>query len=151
MLILNWGEKTKKVTDTTLDFCSICKRATPFEIRYEKKTAGAFFISVASWNKKYYLVCERCSNGFSIKQDKVDFALVKYSEAPEQLLATEIFREIEKFFIDGDYIKSLDFESFNREISDKLKEEYNKKDVEFVLEVFNKMLFATLKESTESK
>lgn len=151
MLILSWAEKTKKVIDTTLDFCSICKRATPFEVRYEKKTAGAFFVSLASWDKKYYLVCGRCSNGFLIKQDKVDFALIKYSEAPDQLLATEIFKKIEKFFINGDYLKSLDFKSFNREITDNLKEEYNKKDLDFVLEVFNKMLLATLKESTDSK
>lgn len=140
MILVNWGNKTKEVTDITLDYCNICQRPTPFEIRYEKKTAGAFFISLASWDKKYYLVCHRCSNGFLIKNEAVQNKLLEYSEAPSIEKSAEIFKKIEKEFIDGNYMTIEKIDSFKSDMHNKLKNDYSDKDINYVLSVFDSLV-----------
>lgn len=142
MILLNWGEKSKKICNASIDFCSNCNKINAFNIYQTKKTVGAFFISLKSWEEKYYLVCENCTAGFPINDNKIDIALRGYTEAPSLELSLEIFKELEKLFISENYLSSDEkLKKFSDDAIKILnKNGYNEKDIIFIIPALLKLL-----------
>ncbi len=146
MIIFNWGEKSKKVCDASIYNCSNCNHLAPFEIRTDEKTAGVFFISMAKWGKKYYLVCQNCSAGFPILEDKIDETLKLFTEAPSHTLSAEIYKELKDLFISGNYLGSEEkLSKYPDEAKSVLKEKgYRENDVNYIIPIALKEFFRLL-------
>jgi hypothetical protein len=144
--ILNWGEKSKKVCDASISNCSNCNHLTTFELRSCEKTAGMFFISMAKWDKKYYFVCQKCSAGFPILEDKIDESLKLFTEAPSHSLSAEIYKELKDLFISGNYLGSEEkLSKYPDEAKSILKEKgYRENDVNYIIPIALKEIFRIL-------
>ena len=146
LFLLNWGEKSKKVCDASISYCSNCNHVSTFEIRSCEKTAGMFFISMAKWSKKYYLVCQKCSAGFPIKEEKIDEALRLFTEAPSHQVSMKIYHALEELFVSGDYSCSEErLLKYADEALAVLKEKgYQENDIRFITPVFLEEVFRVL-------
>ncbi len=145
-MIFNWGEKSKKVCDASIYNCSNCNHLAPFEIRTDEKTAGMFFISMAKWGKKYYLVCQNCSAGFPVLEDKVEETLRIFTEAPSHNLSAEIYKELKDVLVNGNYFSSEEkLSKYPEEVMLILKEKgYKEKDIKYITPIALKEFFRHL-------
>ena len=140
-MIINWGEKSKKVCDASINECSNCKDISTFEIRTMEKTAGMFFVSMAKWDKKYYLVCLQCSAGFPLSEGKEDEAIKFYTELADNDTSIDIHNKIDNLFVKyiptDEGLKNIN--DFITSAKENLKiEGYREKDIEWIMSVYLK-------------
>lgn len=153
LTVLNWGEKSKKVCDASISNCSNCNHLATFEIRSCEKTAGIFFISMAKWDKKYYFVCQKCSAGFPILEDKIDESLKLFTEAPSHDLSMEIYKELKYLFILGKYLSSEEkLLTYSDDAVNILKEKgYRENDIRYIIPIAFKEFLKMIEEIKQEK
>lgn len=94
---IGWGKKSKKIADVGLMKCPNCNNVAGLELREISNRAKLYFISVAKWNKKYYLVCPICSAGIELSKEKKDKILEESIGLPDNKTSIEIYNH----FIDS--------------------------------------------------
>jgi hypothetical protein len=147
MFIANWGDKRKIVCEASIQRCDNCKNVSAFSIITDEKTAGLFFIPVAKWDKKYYLVCHTCSAGTPFVQGKENEAIRMFTELPNHQLGAEIYNKLDNacaefFKKDKDIGKFVDY-ALKTLLP---KWGYKEKDFKYILSVFgNNLIELTLK------
>ncbi len=148
ILIGGWGKKTKKIADAGLIKCKNCNNTAAFEIRELANTASAFFIPVAKWNKKNYLICPICTAGYELSDDDKNKLLQEVATLPNNEIATSIWNELDALFVDFMNEKK-DLEEWNKTALEKLEQKYKRDDLEYVLASFNQNLLESVNNSTE--
>lgn len=150
MIIGGWGEKSKKIADAGIIKCRNCKNNATFEVRDLVKSASLFFVPVAKWDKKTYLVCTICTAGYEISEEDKNKLLQDIASLPSNEISTQLWNKIDHVFIE--FVKnaqtkgrSLSEPSFfedwiNLGKEEMQKEGFKKDDVEYVLGVFTKSL-----------
>lgn len=101
-----------------------------------KKTVGIFLVSLIKWDKKYYLVCNTCQNGFLIKKELEKEVIRFYSELSDSKIVVEIYKKLKNdliFYINNYKYPKKDFslEKMKIEILNK-KWDFSKKDIEYI-------------------
>jgi transcription elongation factor Elf1 len=66
MVLLGWGQDSTKVCDAGIMKCDNCNNYATFEIKELARNASLYFITVAKWDRKYYLVCDTCQYGYEL-------------------------------------------------------------------------------------
>ena len=94
-IIWGWGSKSKKIGDAGYMNCNNCNNFSWFTIRQLAKEFNLYFISVAKWNRKYYLVCEICNAGYEIDKDKINNILFESQNIPDQIKFDEIWNKLQ--------------------------------------------------------
>lgn len=142
MLLFNWGSKGKKVCDGGIHFCTNCNHVNTMEIQVIEKNIGLFFVPVAKWDKKFYLMCNRCTARFPLLDNKVSEFIRLATDGPSNELAIKIYNEIDKVFIEGKFLSSTGkLDSFPEQVVDILKVKgYEVSDIEKVLPAYLKGL-----------
>lgn len=145
-MIINWGDKSKKVCDASIYNCSNCNHLAPFEIRTDEKTAGVFFVPVVKWGKKYYMVCQNCTAAFPILENKIDETLRIFTEAPSHQVSTAIYEELKNFLVIGSYFTNEEkLSKYPDEATTFLvKRGYKEKDVQYIIPIALKEFFRLL-------
>lgn len=146
MLIANWGDKSKKISDAGIDVCSNCHNLSAFELRTTESTAGLFFVSIAKWNKKYWYVCQTCSAGFPVSEGKEEEMIRLATEAPSHQVCTEIFTKMSKYFQEGNYFSNEEkLNGFLNDAIEKIKNDgYKEQDIRYIYPTFLKLLSSGL-------
>ena len=101
MIIFGWGKKSKKIADIGLMRCKNCNNISGYELRELSRRASLYFISVAKWNKKYYLTCPICDAGYEIEESKKNMVLQETAMLPDNNTALNIWNDLIKFINDN--------------------------------------------------
>lgn len=146
MFLLNWGSKGKRVCSGGIHFCDNCKHITTTEVRVIEKSVGLFFVPVARWDKKFYLVCNVCSAGVPILSEKTGEFIRLVTSGPSDALALKICDRVLHIFVEGDYMSSEEKLNSFPEVTTTLleKEGYKKEHIENIIPVFLKNFAHTL-------
>lgn len=137
MIIFGWGKKSKKIADIGLMRCKNCNNISGYELRELSRRASLYFISVAKWNKKYYLTCPICDAGYEIEESKKNMVLQETAMLPDNNTALNIWNDLIKFINDNFSDDKNSKENILDFIENKLAEKgYKKDDIRYVIGVF---------------
>ncbi|HED38013.1 MAG TPA: zinc-ribbon domain-containing protein [Ignavibacteria bacterium] len=139
MIIGGWGKKSKKVADAGLLRCKNCNNTAAFEIRELASTASLYFIPVAKWNKKTYLVCPICKAGYELPEDDVKKLMQEIVSLPSNDTSIEIWNKIDLLFVEFTK-ENKNLEEWNDFAKEELSKTYKKDDTKYVLSCYNKSL-----------
>lgn len=99
-LIFGWGKNSKEVGYIGLQKCPVCNHFANFTINEVANNIKVYFIPIAKYNKKRYVVCGRCQNGWELDEDKYNILMLESMKAftPERTL--ELWKDISKAITD---------------------------------------------------
>ncbi len=143
ILIGGWGKKSKKIADAGLLKCKNCNNTVAFEVRELAKTASLFFVPVAKWSKKTYLVCPICEAGYELSENDTKKLLQEVASLPSNDVSTAIWNEIDSLFVK--FMKeNKNLEEWNNFAKETLSKNRKSDDVEYVLSCYNRDLADSL-------
>lgn len=143
ILIGGWGKKSKKIADAGLLKCKNCNNTASFEVRELANTASLFFVPVAKWNKKRYLVCPICEAGYELSEEDTKKLLQEIASLPSNDVSTEIWNKIDALFVR--FMKeNKNPEEWNNFAKEELSKSYKIDDVEYVLSCYGRDLVNSL-------
>ena len=145
MIIAGWGKKAKKLADAGLYKCENCNNITTFELKELANYASAYFIKIAKWKKKYYLICSICDAGYELTEDAKNEILKISIEIPSNFEIINIWKDVDALC--SNYLnKGNDIEEWPKyAIHEMQNKEYSKSSIEYVLTYFNQYLIDLLK------
>lgn len=145
MILVGWGKNAKHEADLGIMKCSNCSNYAPFVLITTKRKATLYFIPVAKWDKKYYMMCGVCEAGLEMDEEKAQELIREVISYPSNDLALEIFSKMEDK-ISSSIEKLLESETntgeeFVKTFTDKVIENakadgYQEKDINCVISVF---------------
>ena len=136
MIILGWGKRSKKIIDIGLLRCSNCNNIAGFELRELSNRVSLYFVSVAKWKKRIYMVCPVCDAGFELDEGQKNEIINESINLPDNEKSLTIWDYIVNAFnnFEGDYTK---IDNFLKEIyNDLVNIGYKKDDIMYVIDFF---------------
>jgi len=144
MIIIGWGKKSKKIADAGIMKCGNCNNYSAFEIRELSSKVSLYFIPIAKWKKKTYLVCALCDAGYELSEKNKEKILQETVKIPDNKTSIELYNKIDSLFVDyaeRRKLKAKDMKDWDKFIEKELeKEGYKKEDTGYVLSVYAKSL-----------
>lgn len=138
LLLFGWGKKSKKLADAGIMKCKNCNNYSTFEVRELAKNINVYFIPIAKWDKRTFLVCTICEAGYELTKEGREKILQEMMTIPDNKTSVEIFNKIDSLFVD--YMKTKKEEGFkdwDKHIKKELaKEGYKKDDIDYVLPIY---------------
>ena len=67
VFVAGWGEHGRILGKSLPKLCSHCNNENPHNVVEQNKKITLFFVPVAKWEYKYYLLCPICSRGYELK------------------------------------------------------------------------------------
>lgn len=89
-IIFGWGKKGKNIGYVGIEKCPNCKNYVHFSIYEYSNRINVYFISVAKFNKKHYLVCPVCDAAYELTNDIKDY----YFEEMYKSMGADISQDI---------------------------------------------------------
>lgn len=71
-VIFGWGKKGKPIGYVGIDKCPNCRHYVHFSIYEYANRVNVYFVPVAKFNKKHYLVCPVCDAAYELTGDLKD-------------------------------------------------------------------------------
>ena len=94
MIIAGWGEKAKELAFVGINKCPKCKNHVPMDLYELANKVSLYFIPIAKFNKKYFVVCSLCENGFEIDEEgKLKFLRIS-TELPNKTQTMLVWNEM---------------------------------------------------------
>jgi len=135
VLIWGWGNQYRKVADAGIMRCRNCRNYSTFEIRELAKNFKLYFIPVAKWGRRYYLVCNTCEAVYELENERLDQILSEISGIPDNETSLDIWNNIDILLTQ--MIKTNNTEDWVEKIIPKLKARgYKEDEINHVLSVF---------------
>lgn len=94
MIIAGWGKKAKELAFVGIHKCPKCKNHVPMYLYELANRISLYFIPVAKFNKKNYLVCSLCENGFEIDEERKNIFLQASTELPDSTQVLLVWKEL---------------------------------------------------------
>ena len=129
LVLFGWGKKSKKLADAGIMRCKNCNNYSTFEIRELTKNINLYFIPIAKWNKRTFLVCTTCEAGYELTKEGQEEILQEVMKIPDNKTSIEIFNKADSLFVD--YVenkKKKDFKGWDKHIKKELMKEGNKEN-----------------------
>lgn len=140
LILFGWGKKSKKLADAGIMKCKNCNNYSAFEIRELAKNINLYFIPIAKWDKRTFLVCPICEAGYELTKEGREKILQEVIKIPDNKICIEIFNRIDSLSIDY-FEKKKDPKKWDSYIKKELIKEGNKKDdIDYVLPVYAESL-----------
>lgn len=146
MVLFGWGRESVKISDAGILKCNNCKNYTTFEIRATARKVSLYFIPVAKWDRKYYLVCITCQYGFEIDEKSKNDILEDIKLLPNNIESGLIWNEIDNIFVeqvnklkvnkDEEYYETLI--NNTKLLSSELN--YDKNHINYILSIYFKFI-----------
>lgn len=147
-IFFGWGQNSKKIADLGLKECENCHNIVGFELREVSKTAKLYFVPIAKWEKKYFIVCPICEAGYEVNEFKKNKVIQETISLPDNETSINIWNELSE-------LVTSDFQEFSKkkDIYDYVKKELSKKgyDEDDILYVYRFFFEYFLKISKKNK
>lgn len=150
MSVIIWGRRQglKKIADAGIMKCDRCGQLSTFEVEEFSKKATLYFVPIAKWGSKVYLVCTKCQNGFEIKDEKRAELAEAVAKLPDNKTSVAIYNKMDTLFVS--FVESLNgdrskLSGWNQYVTTELAKFYREDSVNYVLGVFNNNLLANNK------
>lgn len=72
MIFASWGKDSREIGYWGILKCSNCKNYGHFSINELTNKVKLYFITVAKYDKKRYLICPICNAGYEIKDSEYE-------------------------------------------------------------------------------
>lgn len=95
MIIAGWGKDAKDLAFAGIQKCGKCRNYAPIRLYEVSSRVTLYFIPVAKFNKKYYLVCPVCQAGAEVDQNEKDEILRNSNLGPTQDEALAIWNMLD--------------------------------------------------------
>jgi hypothetical protein len=96
-ILAGWGGKRKLVGNYGIHKCSNCHNWQPMGIYELSRQATLYFIPVAKWDKKYYIICPICEAGVPVSVEELAPLLQACITVPDAETAIQIWGEMQNF------------------------------------------------------
>lgn len=135
MIFYGWGKDLKQIAYAGVEKCPNCKNFGHFSLCENSSYASLYFVTVAKWNKKYFLMCELCQKGCEIDAAGKDELLRMTIAIPPKEHVAEIWNRLEIAYTDaeampGDHTKAFAY-TLNAALM-QLKSAYSENHVAYV-------------------
>ncbi len=145
MIIGGWGKKSKKIADAGFFKCENCNNIATFEVHELANSISLYFIPVAKWSKKVYLVCSICQAGYELSESDTKKLLQETATLPDNITVAKIWNKMDSLFVKfTEGKKSL--EGWDEFAIDELSKTYKEDDIEYILAHYNQGLIDSLDE-----
>lgn len=157
IILYGWGNRSKKLADAGYLTCGHCNNVSWFTIIYLASEFNLYYIPVARWNRRYYMVCGICSAGYEIDNQKIKDVIADSKGIPDFQTYDLIWHKLlimwDEFIIrynkNGNIgvFKDWDKEAFNR-----LKlDGFGETSINYVLKNFNSLTEENLSKTKNIK
>ncbi len=148
MIIIGWGKQSKKIADAGIMKCKNCNNYSAFEVRELANNIKLYFIPIAKWGKKTYLVCTICDAGYELNEEGKKEILQETIKIPDNKTSIEIFNKVDSLFVKYAESKAMkDLKGWDREVKRELKGEgYREEDIDYILAIYAESLLDSIKE-----
>jgi len=68
VIIYGWGKDLKQVAYAGIERCQNCSNFGHFWLCEQSSYASLYFVKVAKWNKRLFLMCQTCQRGWELEQ-----------------------------------------------------------------------------------
>ena len=101
MIFYGWGKDLKQIAYAGIEKCPNCKNFGHFWLCENSSYASLYFVTVAKWNKKYFLMCELCQKGCEIDNAAKDELLRTTIAIPTKGQVVDIWNRLDKAYSDA--------------------------------------------------
>lgn len=148
-VIFGWGKKGKVIGYVGIDKCPNCKNYVHFSVYEYANNVNVYFISVAKFNRKNYLVCPVCDTAYELTGNLKEHYFEEMYNCMDSEITQDIFSKSLQI-ISNNFVEILEDE--NMEMEDKVailinmcvdkinKKYHNKKYVDKVARIALKCL-----------
>lgn len=95
MLFVGWGKKAREIGYAGIEKCPNCRNWTHFALFETKRKVTLYFVPVASWDAKTYLVCGVCEAAWELDSGARSETLAKSATLPPRDQAEVIWNATE--------------------------------------------------------
>lgn len=146
-IVIGWAKDAKELAYAGIEKCPNCKNWAHFTVYEFAKKVSVFFVKVARFSKKYYLVCNVCQAGAEISPREKDEFLRGTISLPSQEEVEEIWSRLVEIWSDfcaSSMNRGKQKNQFKEEVVETemelLKQEYAPQDVDYVSSRFYQYL-----------
>jgi ribosomal protein L40E len=140
-MVFIWGsgQQFRRIADVGIIKCRNCNNYSTFEIRELAKKFELYFIPVARWDKRYYLVCNACEAAYGLEKERMDTILSEVAGMPDNKTSQDIWNKMDVYI--ADLIRKGDFENWgDRVISEIKKLGFHEDEVKHVFSIYYQFL-----------
>jgi len=134
VIFFGWGKKAKRLANGGIDKCPNCGNVSPFGLYKISSSVSLYFVPVAKFATKHYLVCSTCEAGFELDEEKRIAVLRASADLPTSDDMIAIWNAIDAIALD-----MLEGSAPAQTVVDaaqSLKTKYEAADVDYVLGVY---------------
>lgn len=95
-IFFGWGKKGKVVGYLGIEKCPNCKNYSHFKLYEYANNFNLYFIPVAKWNKKLYLVCSSCDVAWELDNELKEEMLDRALRGPSQDIVNKIWDRVDE-------------------------------------------------------
>lgn len=132
-IVFGWGKKGKVVGYAGVEKCPHCRNWAHFSIYEMANNVRLYFVPVAKFNTKRYLVCGTCDTAWEIESNKVKDALATTAALPTPATVAAAFNRCQQMVLSH----AKDVSEFPEEsvalIRDQLSKEYGTNLASYVI------------------
>lgn len=144
MIITSWGKKAKLIGYIGIMKCPNCKNYTHFSLYELFSNIKLYFVTVAKYNKKRYVVCSICEAGLELNEEDYNALVSALPQRFNEMKTTEIWNYITdkiNAHTDGYLFSEEVFESFITNLKEELFEKYgNEENLNEIITTYFKQL-----------
>lgn len=109
MIVAGWGKGLRPIGYWGILKCSNCKNYTHFNLCELSNNIKLYFITVAKYNKKKYLVCPVCECGFDVTEEKFSELIEKMPQRFDKEKTEKIWEFVDAEFtsINADQLNNI--------------------------------------------
>ena len=95
MIFYGWGKDLRQIAYAGIEKCQNCRNHSHFWICESASYAELYFIKLAKWNKKSFLMCETCQRGVELAQSKINEIISTTIALPSYDSVCEMWKQLD--------------------------------------------------------
>lgn len=119
--VFGWGKKHKELGYLGIHRCSVCNSFAHFTINEVADKIKIYFIPIAKYNTKRFLVCGRCNNGLQLNAEAVNSLIADSLKSFTPEKTHEMWKEISEAIKNSDNSQET-FDGYLAQITQKYGE-----------------------------
>jgi len=131
-IVFGWGKKGKPLGFAGVEKCPHCKNWSPFTLYEMSSNVRLYFVPVAKFNKKRYLVCSTCDTAWEVEPSKAKEMLAMSAALPTPANVSQAFSRCQQMVVSH----AADLAEYPEEslalIRDQLGKEFGARCAEYV-------------------
>jgi hypothetical protein len=98
-IVLGWGKKGKLLGYAGIEKCPHCKNWAHFTIYEQSSNVRLYWVPVAKFNTKRFLVCSICDTAWELERDRARAMLAAGAALPEATTVTSAFKRCQQMLL----------------------------------------------------